>query len=419
MASMRHNLAVVSRLAWLDASADEQRRVREIVQLFSQRETQDELGGRRVVVALSDALFPGSSVLLSRARYVLFVPWFAKVASSKKDPSGWFEWLERSMIKAFLDDETVASRDRLDGLIGRMAGPQVKQLPSSAYWTALGAWGILLVPGTVAVTLRRTRHAALHRTDDDADELAGRVPAVWHHGVGDAPPGFPMQTIAGGFALTGEEAEWLRERWLATTQGSLLAHLAEQDSPLGDDWPWTDPACRSAAPDVVAVLDDAQRFSLAIHGAQLLYHLMLSERYLERGYDAVEVDLDVARWRIEEWIKETRGGHELFDGWDPHAFWAFVRSRNARVDAITRRFFDIWFDRARGSDVDGVADDDALREAVAAREQFLKRSQARLVNGKLLAGWQGGAPGRVEFRWRQVRQLVSDMHEGLARDAGP
>ncbi len=74
-------------ISWLDASPEEQRKVREIVRMFSQRETQDEMGGRRIVVALSDALFPGTSVLHSRARYLLFIPWLLQRAASPPRPA--------------------------------------------------------------------------------------------------------------------------------------------------------------------------------------------------------------------------------------------------------------------------------------------------------------------------------------------
>ena len=62
-------------LAWLDYSQADQRRAREIISMFSQQESRDELGLGRIRDALSDALFPGTSVLLTRARYFLFVPW--------------------------------------------------------------------------------------------------------------------------------------------------------------------------------------------------------------------------------------------------------------------------------------------------------------------------------------------------------
>ena len=59
-------------LTWLDYSEADQRRAREIVAMFSQRESRDELGLGRIRDALSDTLFPGTSVLLTRARYFLF-----------------------------------------------------------------------------------------------------------------------------------------------------------------------------------------------------------------------------------------------------------------------------------------------------------------------------------------------------------
>ena len=62
-------------LTWLDYSEADQRRAREIVAMFSQRESRDELGLGRIRDALSDTLFPGTSVLLTRARYFLFIPW--------------------------------------------------------------------------------------------------------------------------------------------------------------------------------------------------------------------------------------------------------------------------------------------------------------------------------------------------------
>src|ERR1700733_9248952 len=62
-------------IAWLDASADDQHRMREIVNLFSLSESRDELGVGQVRDAFSDSLFPGTSTLHTRARYLLFVPW--------------------------------------------------------------------------------------------------------------------------------------------------------------------------------------------------------------------------------------------------------------------------------------------------------------------------------------------------------
>ncbi len=406
---------MTSLISWVDTSADEQRRVREIVQLFSQRETQDELGGRRIVVALSDALFPGTSVLHSRARYVIFLPWFAEIAATKKDPRSWFEWLQREMIKSFRDDRAIPDEDRMLGLIGSSAGPQVKQLPSAAYWTALESWGILTTPGTIPDTLDRLRMQLAPARRDEADELAQRRIGVWHSGVGSPPDGFPRENIDGGFRLKPPEATWLRERWLATADGSLLAHLARTRTPISDDaWaPWVDPACRTGSLAIIEVLDNAERFSLAMAGARVLYELMLAEKYAAKGLDRIDVDRDAIRARLDDWASEVDERSPLLDGWSPASFWAFVKGENARIDPLTMTFFDVWFDRIRHGDAAGIADDPALRALIEERERFLKKGQARLVNEKLLAGWQGSAAGRVVYRWNQVGRMVTDVIEGL------
>ncbi|WP_041316998.1 DUF6361 family protein [Mycolicibacter sinensis] len=62
---------MTSLIAWLDASSEDQRRMREIVGLFSERESRDELGIGQVRDALSDLMWPGTSVLFTRARYFL------------------------------------------------------------------------------------------------------------------------------------------------------------------------------------------------------------------------------------------------------------------------------------------------------------------------------------------------------------
>lgn len=402
-------------ISWLDASPDEQRRVREIVQLFAQKETQDELGGRRIVVVLSDLLFPGTSVLHSRARYLFFIPWFCQDAAPKKDPVSHLDWLERYLIKAFLDHHELPVEDSREGLIGLQAGPKVKQLPSTAYWTALIEWGLLQWPGTMAQTLERIRFASHHA--DDVDELADRSQPIWHPGLGRMPKGFPYDDLQGGFRLTQAEAVFLQEQWLKTADGSLLAHLARARLPLTGPYPWSDPIARTAPAAIVDVLDDAERFSLAIDGARRLYYLLVGERYLRAGLTRAEIDLDDLRKRIDEWGAEVRERAALFHGWEPASFWSRVRAENARIDHISQAFFNVWFDRILRDQHEGIADDHDLRQLVKQREQFLKQGQARLVNDKLLAGWQGGAAGRVNYRWRQVTRLVNDVVEGL--DAGP
>lgn len=381
--------------------------------MFSQSETTDELGGRQIFVVLSDELFPGTSVLQNRARYLLFIPWLCQRAATKGRPTVALERMERELIKSFLDDNTVDDANRLSGLIGRDAGPQVKQLPSTAYWSGLTAWGILQRPGTKHEVLASTADDRSSTTD--ADELADRHLTTWHPGIGTAPTSFPDATLDGGFALRHAEAEWLRERWMQTAGGSMLTHLATATQGLaGTVAPWLEPICLTAQPDMVEALKNAERFSLALEGSQLLYHLLLSEAYLDRGFSGAAVDLDDARDRLIDWAARVGHQRRLFGGWSSNGFWSFIRGRNPRVNEMTRAFFDTWFAVMADGSASSVPDDQALRQLVAEREILLKKpAQSRLRNSKMLAGWKATTPAQTAYRWPQIQQLVNDVHAGL------
>jgi len=205
-----------SLVAWLDASVEEQRRAREIMALFAQPESRDELGIGQIRDVFSDLLFPGTSVIQTRARYFFFVPWIFQDGERRHLGGGrlteWAHNQERRLV------ETLRKAGEVEGLIGRRAGPTVKILPSSIYWTGLERFGILSEPGSPEQVIRRLASGAT--VNLDADELADRVQGVWHATLPKAPPGF-SSTVDGGFALTSEEAHWLRERLLETEHPPL------------------------------------------------------------------------------------------------------------------------------------------------------------------------------------------------------
>jgi hypothetical protein len=403
---------MAANLSWLDASPEEQRKVREIVRMFSQRETQDEMGARRIVVALSDALFPGTSVLHSRARYLFFIPWLAQKAAKSKYPERRFEGLERSLIAAFLADTEVPDADRTAGLIGVTAGPRVKQLPSVAYWTALQEWGLLEWGGTIAATLQRIKRYGSQGWVDDHDELSQRHVRVWHAGIGEAPEGFLDDSLEGGFRLQPHEAALIKELWLEHAAGSLLEHLVGADEPLQSPYPWTEPHAQSASSEVCELLDQAERFSLAIHGPQLLYALMLAERYIDRGYDRVDVDLNEYRHAIDVWADDVTEASNLFDGWAPTSFWELLTERGVHIDELQRSFFTTWIELAAEGEL-AIADNPELRLLVRNREQLTKPGSGRLQNDALLASWGGGRSGITTYRWGQVQSMVNDVITGL------
>jgi hypothetical protein len=399
-----------SGLSWLDNSRDEQQRIRDMLRLFSDLESRDELGIGQVRDTFSDALFPGTSVIQTRARYLLIVPWCYQEAERRglrgRSFTAYVDRTERTVVDSLLKAQDT------DGVIGRRAGAGVKTLPSSIYGAGLQRYGIRT--GEDGMTARRGR---LAEALADAAELTQRADGPWYPGLPPAPAGFPT-TIEDGLRLRPDEAHWLRERMLAATPGTLLAHLLDlARPPEPDSWaPWHDPSVVAAPADLRELVRHAARFSLAMLGAALLYNLLIAERYERAGLTDHKEPAAQYRELLADWADEVATEPGLA-AWDRKDMWNRLIEQNPRIAANgpARQFIDRWLDIVVRGDVTEFADDATLRHLVADRERSMKKGQSRLLNDKLLRTWNGASGSRqLVFRWPQVRRMLLDIHHGCA-----
>lgn len=399
-------------IAWLDTSPEEQRRVRELIALFAQNESRDELGIGQIRDAFSNTLFPGTSVIQTRARYFLFVPWIyrygMRLGYSGQRLKAWADRQERRLIEALRDTGDV------DGLIGRLAGLAVKVLPSTIYWSGLIRYGILTrdtAPDQLTVPAAST----------EADELAFRVSGDWNPTLPAAPPGFPGREAV-GFEMLPEEAIWLTEQITKNAGNTLLAHLltaAPMPDHPGSPAPWDDSACATAPASIGGQLMHARLFSLAMHGAALLYNLLIGERYEAAGHTTVTEPVADYRERLERWAQECADARHQLASWYRQDMWDLVLRANPRVGPATHRFVNTWLDAVATRLRADIADQSDLRTLIAGREQQQKKAQSRLVNERLLRSWSGASGSApLIYRWLQVRRIVTDIREGPDRDAG-
>ena len=401
-------------LAWLDYSETDQRRAREIVAMFSQRESRDELGIGRIRDALSDTLFPGTSFLLTRARYLLFVPWLYR-EGARRGHGGpkltqWVEGRERRLIEALR-----AGKD-LEGLIGRNVGAAVRILPSTIYWNTLRRFGILRREGTEGqvASLRQ-----ISRPRDEATEFLEHSDAVWAPTIPSPPDEFFSHSSC-NFALTHDEATWLRERIIDAVPESLLQFLVMRGRSHSDSgaYAWDDPEAAASKGPVRDALDEARRFSVAMHGAALLYNLLLAERAEELGLTGHDGRRDGYMTRLDEWQEDFQAINP--GAWDLNGLWALVAAQGRPAALPTRSFVYEWVDLARESG-GRLADDDKARELIRNRERVQKRGQARLSNKRLMEQWGGASgSGRLNFRWPVVRRILNEIVDGRENGhAGP
>jgi hypothetical protein len=109
----------MSAFVWLDYSERERRKMLDVVDLFREHDTRDELGIGSVRDAFADLLFPGTSTIMTRARYFLLVAWIYQRQEKSRTSSANIAARAR---KAEIDlVEAIERSDDNEGNIGKVA----------------------------------------------------------------------------------------------------------------------------------------------------------------------------------------------------------------------------------------------------------------------------------------------------------
>jgi len=402
---------LMSSFTWLDFAESDRQRAQDVIDLFREQDTRDELGIATIRDALSDWFFPGTSAIQTRARYFLIIPWTYLRLEERKVESA--EVARRARDEELKLIDVLADSDHSQGTIGVRARRTLKRLPSAVYWQGLQRLGMLLFPGSREQYHRSLdgfylRRSARVRNDDGEIVAAGRR-RNWHAGLPKAPAGFPQEC---SLALTRAEAEYLRERIMHAAPASLFARLVDAGEPAPDtEFPWAMPGLARLPEPVRRDLDHARHFSEVMLGANLLYNYMLAEQ-------GAEVD-GVSHFggRLDEWIAGRAARRAEHEAWSLSAFWELVARAGGRVPPLTRAFVTAWVELVRRSFGRDVRVNAAARDLVRNRERQLKRALSRFDNRRSLEMWGGDSGSRqLDYRWNAiVKQVVQDIHEGLQR----
>lgn len=381
----------------------------DIIELFGEQTTRDELGLGAIRDAFADLLFPGTSTIQTRARYFLFVPWM--YASLEKKEVGSSQVAKRARREEEALIAGLLEGGERGGVIGRRARKGLKRLPSSIYWRGLGVWGIRLFPGSrdeYHHRLDRFYASIKRKRNEDGEPVEGSQNRNWHRGP-DAPDDFPARVT---FELTREEAEYLRERVLARVPHTMLSFLLDLGQMTeASAFPWQHPQFAQLPLHVREQLDHARLFSDAMHGATLLYNLMLSEEYGNEEWEGVYRD------ELGEWAALSEERQPRLAAWDLGRFWQIVATGGGRVTPQARAFVESWmaFCLAPGGAL-SANKERASRLLVREREKSLKGALARLGNRRALELWNGAAGAApLDYRWPTAHRIVTDIQAGLAR----
>lgn len=403
-------MPIAPSIGWTLLSRDAIKRAES--QLLAETEgVRDEIGFLAIHQAYSDRLFPGTSVLHTRLRYVLFVPWiFQRLAAhGSRDPAARRLQEEERRLAGRLKGQ--------DGVIGGRIYPNHSaQPPSMVYWSAMARWGLLnpRPDGSIPArsdalrSLVASRRGSSRVADDDRQTLESMT-----HAFVDVPspplewdePAAPLD-----FRLHRTEASFLRTRMSAVERrdGSgaqaLIAILAEQGIDLeAVEMPWNSEVLAVADREDRLVLKHArQAASLAAVGRAV--YAALVEEWRE------DVDRQPTGRLHRDDLEETKRRHRMDAlGLEiaalPQDDPALTNDPILSVLASTQEWLRKQAPLAALRDVY----EDAER-----RRKGLRRARlgGHLVNRERRLEWQPDQQALAQplhYRWSQVKRLLKDL----------
>lgn len=393
-----------SSLTWLDHDTAARERSLRILALFREKESRDEMGIGGIRDAIADRLFPGTSTIQTRLRYMLLVPWIYRRLEDRHFPPNEFAARARrdelALVQPLLD-----AREK--GVYGAVAKGELKRLPSSVYWAGLQTWGIRRFPSSQQeyhsqigqlYARRDTTSPAGDERRDAEDSQADRASLSWHPKLPPAPPEFPDQI---DLRLTAEEANFLVDCVAQHTGDSLLRWLVLNAANSNAEEPWLHPRYAEFPGPMKQLLTHARMFTDLIEAATRLYNLSLAE------LDNRPETISLHRRALEDWARTA--DLNALNSWSLDGFWSATLGYGHTITKQTQRFVEALRERVRVT-AGAIADDAPSRELIQHRERGLKGPRSRFTNRGALTQWSGHAGiGRLVYRWPTVKTFLSDF----------
>lgn len=395
-------------LGWTMLSREEMRQVERSL-ANSEQDTRDEIGFLLIHQGFADRFFPGTSVLHTRVRYALFLPWlYLQAAFSRRHGSDLDTTIRRLLIQLAIRLKQLGG-EPYDVIGGDKLGQLTSQPPDRVYWTALRAWGLLLPSVDSRSEALRRLHVAASASalDDDGGRLDDDGTEVFA-GLPGPPNGWDDPQSPLHFKMSLKEREFLRKKLRLVPRPkddapSLLARLVEAGDSFQDTSPSFPEKLDARADDAdkraLGVARDAAALAAigrAVYGAlveQLLardggpdegtFRAQLRTHFASYGEAAASCDLDTAEMFLPELpvhvrnvLRETR---------------AYVREEKPEKFSALR---------------------DCYQKAEVSRKTARR---ARLLDtqraAQRRAEWD---PGRhnttpLHYRWHVVRKMLADL----------
>lgn len=398
-------------LGWLDYSREERETIKELLKVLGESGSLDELGVGIVRDSISDILYPGTSVLHTRAKYYILIPELFKKAMK----SGLTTGAEvRNLINTDQDRIARALRRAVDeetgtkaaGIIGGRSDRGVKMKPTRIYWNALRTTEILCngdmsfddACSAVAGYNRKTQNIVIKYESDDDDAGVGNFALF------NAPCKERIEDYLDNptLHLRRDEADYLRTQFLhvPVMKNTLIEYCLKTktsfDGVALDDIP------TEGMPEVLAHnLELATEFANFIYGAYIVYNLLFIEN---GGKYATAEEKSRLENKYKDWKKNSPGL--------PHRDEILKLVRNHEHYKAALRDFLIRFEGAvKNNTTDSCSDEE--KRIIRQREQVCKSVKAKIGKDYPYQEIQGSP---MNYRHGTSQTIISDILKGMVRD---
>ena len=405
-----------SLFTWVDIDETSRRKMLDVVQMFRDQDTVDELGLGTIRDAFANYFFPGTSTIQTRACYFLFIPWIYRRLEIKQTPSSKIASVARESELDLLDALIEAGAGENEGVIGIISGRKLQRLPSNIYWVGLHEWHIRRFPRTQDQYHRYLdtfyKKKQTHVLTDDKEPVAGHIEHNWDPHLPQPPNGFPRGAT---MSLRREDAKYLQDRISAFIGDTLLAAMVNAPQFQDSDYLWDNAVVLTVPEHLQNQVKHSHKFALSAYGAVLLYNLMLSRA--RKNDDWIE---DYSE-KLKEWVSKINKSWQELSHWNQQIrqFWNCKAFYQTNIPSSTKNFVEAWNKLILEDSLsDKIADNRDAHELIKMREVHLKRQRARLENDRYLEMWNGASgAAMINYRWYQVKRIVQDIRHGIARRA--
>ena len=415
-----NNYIPISELGWIDFSDTDKQKVMKVIEMLQPDGTVDELGVGIIRNALSDAMFPGITTIMTRAKYFFIVPRILQTYISKPPRNITVrEYLRQeeneimqtlSVQNSYMDNIGVIgiSVAKQNQFLPQRQWEELIRKPSTIYWNGIRTYKIYIGDLSLANLLDALESKSIHgstlgyqaaegETSDDRD---AEIAEKFIFSLPDYDKNWKSELT---IDLAPEEADFLKHKIIDLYPEILLSKVLKSKDAIKDflksksfqdmcDMPFV-----KLLPDKnQAIIYTSRDFWQIMFGAHIRYNCILHSRH---GFEEFKNRCDKL-WN--EWIDTMKVFN--WDTFNRELMWQIAKQHGV-VKIFTENFINQWMDKIKNQDFNTVELDTMIEKQESKNKT--SRSKLRLQNDEKYDKWIGIR--NMDFRFGNVQTIIGDI----------